>query len=91
MYEMNIADYVLTEHAELEMSRRQIEPEWVATIMATPEQIVEGFNGRKIFQSRIESGGKTHLVRLVVEEWHSPPVVVTIYRTSKIEKYWRME
>jgi len=25
---MNIADYVLTEHAELEMRRRQIEPEW---------------------------------------------------------------
>jgi len=90
MYNMNIIGYVLTEHAELEMSRRQIEPEWVATIMATPEQIVEGFNGRKVFQSRIESGDKTHLIRLVVEEWHSPPVVETIYRTSKIEKYWRV-
>jgi len=91
MLDMNTADYVLTEHAELEMSRRQIEPEWVAMTMAAPEQIVEGFNGRKVFQSRIESSGKTHLVRLVVEEWHLPPVVVTIYRTSKIEKYWRME
>ena len=91
MCDMNITGYVLTEHAELEMSRRQIDPEWVAAIMATPEQIVEGLNGRKVFQSRIESGGKTHLVRLVVEEWHSTPVVVTIYRTSRIEKYWRVE
>lgn len=87
---MNITGYVLTEHAELEMIRRQIEPEWVATIMAAPEQIVEGFNGRKIFQSKIETDGKAHLVRLVVEDWHSPPIVVTIYRTSKIEKYWRV-
>jgi len=72
---MNNSSHVLTEHAALEMSRRKIEPEWVATIMATPEQIVEGFNGRKVYQSRIESGGKVHLVRLVVEVWHSPPVV----------------
>jgi len=91
MCDMKVNAYVLTEHAALEMSRRQIEPEWMGTIMASPEQIVDGFNGRKIFQSKFESGGKIYLIRLVVEEWHSPPVVVTIYRTSKIEKYWRVE
>jgi hypothetical protein len=27
-------------------------------------------------------------VRVVVDEDDEPPAVVTVYRTSKIEKYW---
>ncbi len=56
--------------------------------MTTPEQVTEAANKRKVFQSRIVADGKTYLVRLVVEDWHQPPVIVTVYRTSKIEKYW---
>jgi hypothetical protein len=41
-----------------------------------------------VFQSRIVTDGKTYLVRLVVEDWHQLPVIVTVYRTRKIEKYW---
>ena len=81
-------DYRLTEHAELEMQRRQVSSEWVESIMRAPEQIVVGFGGRKVYQGRVSAGGKTYLLRLIVEDWHTPPVIVTMYRTSKIEKYW---
>lgn len=47
-----------------------------------------GANGRKVFQSRIVAAVRAYLVRLVVEDWRQPPLVVTVYRTSKIEKYW---
>jgi hypothetical protein len=30
-----------------------------------------------------------YLVRAVVAMDKDPPVVVTVYRTSKVEKYWR--
>lgn len=36
----------------------------------------------------MSADGKTNLLRLIVEDWHTPPVVFTVYRTSKIEKYW---
>lgn len=86
---MNAVNFILTGHAETEMRRRQIDQKSVAAVMAAPEQIVEGEGGRKVYQGKVECGGKTYLVRLIVEDWHSPPVVITVYRTSKIEKYWR--
>jgi hypothetical protein len=82
-------EYVLTEHARVEIQRRQIPVEWIRNVMADPEQIIPGTGARKVYQSRIVADGKTYLVRLVVETWHSPPVIVTVYRSSKIEKYWR--
>jgi hypothetical protein len=36
-------------------------------------------------------GGKTYLLRVMVNETVDPAVVVTAYRTSKIKKYWRTE
>ncbi|MCQ3923410.1 MAG: hypothetical protein DPW12_04280 [Rhodocyclaceae bacterium] len=82
-------DFTLSEHAEAEMARRQIPLAWVESTMRSPEQVVQGTLNRKVYQSRIESDGRTYLVRLVVEDWREPPVIVTAYRTSKIEKYWR--
>lgn len=58
--------------------------------MRTPEQVVQGSRYRKVYQSRIVADGRTYLVRLVVEDGQQPPVIVTVYRTSKIEKYWRV-
>jgi hypothetical protein len=80
--------FILTDHARLEAQRRQIPLAWIETTMARPEQIAAGTNGRKISQSRIVADGRAYLIRLVVEDWHQPPVIVTVYRTSKVEKYW---
>ena len=45
--------------------------------------------GRRIYQSRVRfEDGKMYLLRVVVAEDEHPPVIVTAYRTSKIEKYW---
>ena len=35
--------------------------------------------------------GKVYLLRAMVNETANPPVVVTVYRTSKIEKYRRQQ
>ena len=35
--------------------------------------------------------GKMYLLRIVVAEDEQPPVIITAYRTSKIEKYWSAE
>jgi hypothetical protein len=79
--------FVLTAHAEAEMTRRQIPKEWLDACMASPEQTVEGSGQRKVFQSRFTQDGKTFLLRVIVETWHTPPVVVTVYRTTKLDKY----
>ncbi len=82
--------YYISGHALLELGRRKISRELLGTILSDPEQIVEGKGGRRIYQSRIVSdGGKWQLVRVVVDELDDPPVVVTVYRTSRISAYWR--
>ena len=44
--------------------------------------------GREIWQNRILVEGKEHVLRLVVEV--EPELkIVTVYKSSKVKKYWR--
>jgi hypothetical protein len=43
----------------------------------------------KAYQSRCDIGGKMYLVRVIADDAQDLVVVVTAYRTTKIEKYWR--
>ncbi len=82
-------EYILTPHARFEMRRRGIDEEVVRQVMARPEQHFNLRPGRAVRQSRMEMEGKTYLVRVVVDVDRTPAAVVTVYRTSKISKYWR--
>ena len=86
-----IHEFVFTDHALSEMARRQITEEDVKTVLAKPEQTEMVREGRAVYQSRVEMGNpsKTFLLRIFVDIDPVPPFVVTVYRTSKIEKYWR--
>lgn len=78
----------LTRHAEEECVRRRIPIEAVAEVMENPQQVVSGYGGRKVLQSRVDFGGREQLLRVVVDDLNIPAVVLTVYRTSKIDKYW---
>jgi hypothetical protein len=83
---------LISRHAKEEMLRRQIPREWLESVLENPQQRVPQPGGKEILQSRLASeDGKMYLLRAVVAADKEPPVVVTVYRTSKIEKYWRPE
>ena len=86
-----IHEFIFTVHALSEMARRQISEENVKEVLAQPEQTEMVREGRAVYQSRLEMGEppKTYLLRVFVDINPRPPYVVTVYRTSKIEKYWR--
>jgi hypothetical protein len=88
-----LSEYRLIPHALLEMARRQISESDVAGVLTAPEQILPIRPGRTVYQTRIEMGNppKRYLLRVFVDVDRQPPEVVTVYRTSKIEKYWRAE
>ena len=76
-------------HALTEMERRQISRAVVDSVLNEPEQVASEKSGRSAYQSRIDFGGGTfYLVRVIVDTGSDPPVVVTVYRTSKTDKYW---
>ena len=88
-----ITTYRLTDHARLEMARRQINEAEVERVLAVPEQTECLREGRVLYQSRMEWGEppKTYVLRLVVDIDREPPEVVTASRSSKVQKYWRSE
>jgi len=85
--------YRITDHAKEEMARRQMSEADVAQVLSAPEQSVPGRAGRIVYHSRLELGDppKHYLLRVFVDIDRDPPEVVTVYRTSKIGKYWRPE
>jgi hypothetical protein len=59
---------------------------------STYRLVDESHLGRWIYQSQVRFGdGRIYLLRVVVAEEEQPPVIITVYRTSKIEKYWSAE
>jgi hypothetical protein len=81
--------YRLSSHAEEEIVRRRIPLAVVESILEKPDQVVLERGVVRAYQSRWDSGGKMFLVRVLVDDSLDPAVVVTVYRTSKIERYWK--
>lgn len=77
-----------TTHAIEECERRSIPVEVAQAVVESPQQIISSGEGRQAYQSKVAFGDKIYLLRAVVEHTAQEIVVITVYRTSKIEKYW---
>jgi hypothetical protein len=86
-----VVEYSISPHAAFEMERRGVDEVAVRRVLAAPEQRERVRSGRDVLQSRTEIDKKTYLVRVFVDVDRRPAEVVTVYRTSKMEKYWRRE
>ncbi|MBM3498870.1 MAG: DUF4258 domain-containing protein [Armatimonadetes bacterium] len=76
-------------HAREQMAERRIPVDLVGDVLTRPEQTVPECGGRKVYQSRVRLGNRPTLLRVIVDERADPAVVVTVYQTSRITKYWR--
>ena len=84
MISLSAGEYAITDHAAMEMERRNISPELIREVLEKPEQRLVAREGREIFQSRKWIKEKRYLIRIFVEVDRSPAEVVTAYRTSRI-------
>ena len=64
---------------------REIPKSTVEKILINPEQI-KNVEGKKVYQSIVENGN--YLIRIFVNHKKNPKVIVTVYKTSKISKYY---
>lgn len=80
---MDLSRAILTEHAVGQMARRQLAEADVRRVLTAPEVVLPVRPGRVVAQGLIGA----HLVRVFVDVDRTPAEVVTVYRTSKIEKY----
>ena len=73
------------------MAQRNIQLEWVKQTLNSPDQVVKGYEQRKVAQKLYNVSGKKMLLRVVFEATGDRKVVVTAYLTSQVERYWRRE
>ncbi|MBI2298968.1 MAG: DUF4258 domain-containing protein [Armatimonadetes bacterium] len=81
--------YRLSIHAEEEMARRGIAWTVVEQVLAAPEQVVGAPRDRRCYPSRVASPDGQFLVRVGVVDRMDPALVVMVYRTSRVAKYWK--
>ncbi len=85
---MNI---IFTSHAKLEMKRRNIKESLVISVIKKAGQKINSKNNRIIFQSKFfDADAQTKMILRVICELVKPEIVkiITVYKTSKIRKYW---
>jgi hypothetical protein len=80
--------YYLTQHAQKEMLRRGITDGQVAKVLASPEAIIPEKYGCHAYQALLHfDSEQPYMVRVIVDTSKNPLTVITVYRSSKIEKY----
>jgi len=82
-------NYELSDHVGEEIVRRRIPLTAVKSVLANPQQKVPEHGDVICYQSKIDINQQQYLVRVMVNERLTPAKVVTVYRTSKIRKYWK--
>ena len=84
-----IVRYAVSAHARRQMRLRRISADVIRRVMLAPDQRFADYGGREILQARLSLADGQYLVRVFVDVERALPEVVTVYRTSKIAKYWR--
>ena len=73
------------------IAQRRIPMQWIEETLNSPDQIVQGYEGRQVAQKIYYEGDKRMLLRIIFESEGDKRVVVTAYVTSRIDQYWRQE
>ncbi len=90
----SIVDIVFTDHALFQMKRRGItEVDLISLIKGKEHKKIKTKDGKIIFQGRYFDRviQKEMLLRVIGKETEKGFVIITAYKTSKIEKYLRKE
>ena len=75
--------------ASKKAEKRGIKKKQIEKTVSNPMQVVDGYGGRKVAQSKVVVKRKDYLLRVVYEEKKNKYVVVTTYLTSQISRYWK--
>lgn len=77
-------NFTFTPHAIKQIQRRGIPINVILIVLQEPDEIIPADNDRKVYQGIVEINGKTYILRAVIE---NESIVVTVYLTSKVNKY----
>ncbi len=76
-------------HALANLADREIERAEVERALAEPDVVAQGHGGRQIYMRRYYDGvlNREMLLRVIIERDADDLVVITLYKTSQIDRY----
>jgi hypothetical protein len=80
---MDLTRAILTDHAAMQLEARNIDEPALRAVLGAPEEVLDVRPGRVVAQA-VQGA---YLLRVFLDVDRDPPEVVTVYRTSKIDKY----
>jgi len=81
-----MSDFIFSFHAQEQMKNRGIDALVISEALRFPLEIVEE-DGLEIYHHVFKQDEREYLLRVFVNSEKIPPVVITVYKTSKIKKY----
>jgi len=86
-------EVLISDHAKFEADRRDISLDIIRKVSQAPQQEIGSISGRTVCQSKMHdpATGREMLFRIIVKDTGDLRKVITVYKTSKIEKYWKVD
>ena len=78
-----------SKHARRQMRERNLREQVIIDVLEKPQQVLESSKGRKVAQKIFEEANRKFLIRVIFSEEGDTDKVITVYLTSKIDKYGR--
>jgi len=80
-------EFEFSKHALDQMERRYISKEVVLSIVHQPDSVIDQDETTRIYSKLVDMDSKIYLYRVFVNYVKNPSIIITAYKTSKIEKY----
>ncbi len=74
-------------HALEQIRNRHLDKATIDDTLSHPDKQVQDATGLTIYHKLAQESGKHYLYRVFVNHNKKPPLLVTVYKTSKIDKY----
>lgn len=79
--------FEFSKHALDQIIRRDISKEHVNLVVENPDFIEIQDSGTKVYSKLFLENSKGYLYRVFINEFKKPSLIITVYKTSKTDKY----
>jgi len=79
--------FVFSKHALNRIKDRRITKKKVSVIINDPDTILKESDCKHIYQKVMKEENKKYLFRVFINICEQPDLIITAYKTSKIDKY----
>ena len=70
---------IIVKHAEERMQEYDVPEDLVINAVQNPDNIIEGYRGRKIYQKKLNG----YILRVIVEESKEIKTIITVYKARR--------